>query len=66
MAKLILPVESDTSVRGPARTETVPPFPLHTAALYCLEPELCGNVDFVLFLSGNSTFRVNISVVYDE
>ena len=45
--------------------ETAPP-PLQAAALYCLDPELCGNVDFVLFLSGNSTFKVNISVVYDD
>jgi hypothetical protein len=30
------------------------------AALDAMEPDICGNVDFVLFLSGNSTFSVGL------
>jgi hypothetical protein len=66
MAKLILPIESLRGTHGaPAPMETAPA-PLQAAALYCLDPELCGNVNFVLFLSGNSTFRVDVSFVYDD
>jgi len=34
-------------------------------ALYEMEPGVSGNVDFVLFLSGNSTFRVDV-VAFEE
>jgi hypothetical protein len=63
MARLIRQHDcTNGSNDGELRQQAGPssPAPLQAAALYAMQPEVCGNVDFVLFLSGNSTFSVGL------
>jgi hypothetical protein len=68
MAKLIskqITLEPHGNYYCPTQKEIVAAHESPVIALYQMDSSLSGNVDFVLFLSGNSTFRVDV-VAFEE